>query len=1826
MPQFMRDSLDTARAMALAGKPSEEIRAVTGWFPGKYDGKMRWEIPDNKASFIERKFKTREPNIVRGVFPTGGSSFTEKPDGYYVAEIDGKPDWQTASETREDAENRYYDIVGRETRYGFGVNGKLFDVLEHGNLFRAYPSAKEINVVFKEVSEGFHGQFIRSTNTINISSSIDREKALSVLLHEIQHWVQAQEGFAKGANPRMERNTEDTRIAADMALGIKSWMRHPAGKNLSIDEIQRTTSNPTRTDLWPFARQLVSRSDKELKKLTSRKEIGFGGYRKVAGEIEARDIQARMGLTEKQRKAIEPYSSENISPEAVTAIEGEAESASSSQAQPDREVYVPPVTRKYRKRQAERQAGQAAAQKLKDMIRETFPGVTVQEDNSDPDSVLYYDPEKDSIVVNPEEFYRLLPENPTPDAIDRILGALMTHEVVHNAVVKSINADPANNDKFYAVEDWLFSGNLWKQVVRRYNWDREMTDQEVEDFVSDNGREYVTHEFLRMQAELITQGRTTEALILLGKNPPQNIIDGIIAYLQKMADQLMAWIQRRSSNGAIDEMLDLINQHLDVLRSPTAQDRINHLVADKSNQNHSNRKLFANAGGRVVRSIRETETRFTESFLASRPFYSSTVRTALENLTYEGETMKELFDEATQLLVNTMRAGGPGMGAEAAYRQVSGYTPQEGMDSNLRVAVQMVTADWFEQMSRGFRSRNTPEAQRAAEYYDQRTADIRVEVAEKSLSPAGQTLSIASYALRKLKEREFGRIYKKPTTAAQQQKLDGDPAAQEIEQDIEDAVDTAADNTVDKADKLINKLEDKAKAATPDTGLDKTGEDAVKDLLDTTEDIKKEATAPKGKTKKTGEKKRARKEDEDKSNQPKAIDPERVIERVAEKLEKVIKNAGLTAEQRAAAKRNPFFETILTGTTLATVRKQFEDLLSAQQISDTDSEKAKEAKLRRAIVGLVAQVQELDIAKAAFEEAKARAIDAAFEGDIEMDSDQLEEIESIEFDDTKIPNAAKVLKGAVNIRELVRSSLKAQRTTVSRLAADIAEATKLSLEQADVVARALEAEYKKAAKVEIEKAIEKLVQSNDPAIRKAIKSKSTHDKLFEAANLGALRRETVWNAIAQNYDLPSFDPAFVREIEKRSQRIQDLPENSQQRNLETRLLMTDIAYRQVSEAKGVQKFLRNLDVFMAMWKAGILSGPPTQAVNFGFSHINLLLNASAKAQALARMGRIQNNKDAKSYLGYLTTLLMGTYSQLGRAKNEAINALNYGYSRFNNEKIESLGILEGFKFDPNNKFNLKNVISLYKFVGRFMQASDVFNSSMASEMAQHAAVESYILQNNLTKEEAGKLRANVFDNSQEIREKAVKQADEEAARGDFGPAGSKADRLRLSRIEEIIERQREKHISGVIERGRSEGERISYNNPANRLLGFVMRGLFAPLNRTLRVTQPLMPFPNTIANLLNTTIDYTPYGYLRAKNISVSDLLAKSGKLSDEFSPKELKEGTLEYEEAIAKAHMGSIGIAAIFGLVLMGWFDRDEEPDEEPFFEVTAEGPSDLTAREQLRSTGWMPYTVKIGGLRLRYTDWPALNIALGAFGTLTDRYVYDKKRDFTPGDILPAIISVFSTTLDRNMLSGMADFFDIVNNPNTKGANTLLRLTTGFVGGVSNPNLLRWTRNTFGADETGMVPRIEQRTLAGKFASVAPFSGGYSQASLNVFGEPIRSFASEATTNRFGSFLDKEHPIITPLAKKGLFLTDPSYQVVFSIPRGRKTEDYKLTPYEQRDFSRIRGPILKKLLKPSEVSRITALASRDYDTAKEELQRISTAATQQAKAIYAKRRGWAR
>jgi hypothetical protein len=85
----------------------------------------------------------------------------------------------------------------------------LEEILDHPELYREYPTAKRIKVEevplnFKNRSQ-VNGLFDPVTETIYINSNnLDGkpEKILPKLFHELQHWVQTQEGFPAGDFPR----------------------------------------------------------------------------------------------------------------------------------------------------------------------------------------------------------------------------------------------------------------------------------------------------------------------------------------------------------------------------------------------------------------------------------------------------------------------------------------------------------------------------------------------------------------------------------------------------------------------------------------------------------------------------------------------------------------------------------------------------------------------------------------------------------------------------------------------------------------------------------------------------------------------------------------------------------------------------------------------------------------------------------------------------------------------------------------------------------------------------------------------------------------------------------------------------------------------------------------------------------------------------------------------------------------------------------------------------------------------------------------------------------------------------------------------------------------------------------------------------------------------------------------------------------------------------------------------------------------------------------------------------------------------------------------
>ena len=158
--------LRIAREMEAAGKDAKTIKRATGWERGG-DGKWRMEIPDLKIK--------REETL---------------PDGTTYA--------------KSELSLKFYD----------GALGEYVDAPE---LFEAYPELRNIRLAVRpaEMSDtGFsYGYFDKSGNMIVVYSDVSH--AEEALVHEVQHAIQALEGFPGGGDGR-EMGAEYWKLAGEV--------------------------------------------------------------------------------------------------------------------------------------------------------------------------------------------------------------------------------------------------------------------------------------------------------------------------------------------------------------------------------------------------------------------------------------------------------------------------------------------------------------------------------------------------------------------------------------------------------------------------------------------------------------------------------------------------------------------------------------------------------------------------------------------------------------------------------------------------------------------------------------------------------------------------------------------------------------------------------------------------------------------------------------------------------------------------------------------------------------------------------------------------------------------------------------------------------------------------------------------------------------------------------------------------------------------------------------------------------------------------------------------------------------------------------------------------------------------------------------------------------------------------------------------------------------------------------------------------------------------------------------------------------------------------
>lgn len=309
------DSLREAQEMQAAGADMESIRKATGWHEGM-DGKWRWEIDDSKMEYHragDALFGRNHPEYAEQQRLEQKMLYGELTDAEQAR-------LRALTETWGRERSRLSERVERG-------NARLEDVLDHEELFRAYPQLRHVRVVFDETPKGVLGSFSAEGNQITISEEL-RDAPQDVLIHEIQHAIQNAEGFAKGSNRQYweEKLTNGDEIqskgfqearekliqfqldeANEEVLALRDQLEKAGELDDGFREYDRIWEEAERRGLDKKINEYYDLRKNYYDQLHKpQRSVPSELYYNTAGEIEARDAANRRPMSSETRKRIKP--------------------------------------------------------------------------------------------------------------------------------------------------------------------------------------------------------------------------------------------------------------------------------------------------------------------------------------------------------------------------------------------------------------------------------------------------------------------------------------------------------------------------------------------------------------------------------------------------------------------------------------------------------------------------------------------------------------------------------------------------------------------------------------------------------------------------------------------------------------------------------------------------------------------------------------------------------------------------------------------------------------------------------------------------------------------------------------------------------------------------------------------------------------------------------------------------------------------------------------------------------------------------------------------------------------------------------------------------------------------------------------------------------------------------------------------------------------------------------------------------------------------------------------------------------------------------------
>jgi hypothetical protein len=261
----------------------------------------------------------------------------------------------------------------------------------------------------------------------------------------------------------------------------------------------------------------------------------------------------------------------------------------------------------------------------------------------------------------------------------------------------------------------------------------------------------------------------------------------------------------------------------------------------------------------------------------------------------------------------------------------------------------------------------------------------------------------------------------------------------------------------------------------------------------------------------------------------------------------------------------------------------------------------------------------------------------------------------------------------------------------------------------------------------------------------------------------------------------------------------------------------------------------------------------------------------------------------------------------------------------------------------------------------------------------------------------------------------------------------------------------------------------------------------------------------------------------------------------------DMRAGGARADLAIARVMVGSGVAATVFQMAQDG--------------KITGGGPADKEAKRLLMTTGWQPYSFKVGDRYISYQRMDPYSTTIGTAADVVDlqRHMTDKQRDNVAMLVGTAILHNLGS---KTWLSGLSDALEAVNDPDRSLGNFTARMAGSLAVPAVVAQAARYADPVL-REARAPLDRIRSR-VPGLSTSLYP--------RRNAFGRPITTEGGLGpdVISPIWSSTARPDRTVDALLDAGAHVTAPS----------RKVAGRELTPAEYDRWQQIVGGTVKPQL----------------------------------------------